>query len=58
VDAATEAAGRAERGSGEEAETMTARLIRGGAELLIIALLVLGAVVVVVRQPGRIVTAI
>jgi hypothetical protein len=37
---------------------MTARLIRGGAELLIIALLVLGAVVVVVRQPGRIVTAI
>ena len=37
---------------------MTARQFRVWAEWLIIALLVIAAIVVVVREPGRIVTAI
>ncbi len=37
---------------------MTARQFRIWAERLIVALLVIGAIVIVVREPGRILTAV
>src|SRR5712691_11720124 len=56
--ATTEGAGRAEPSAETQEAAMTARQFRVWAERLIIALLVVAAIVVVVREPGRIVTAI